>query len=57
VGRFFIIQIKQLTIEQLSDQIVKMPAIPVNKAQQVLNVVTGFVKQNFLQLEDKLILY
>jgi hypothetical protein len=36
-------------MNELIDQIVQKTGIPADKAQQVLNVVAGFVKQKFPQ--------
>jgi hypothetical protein len=39
--------IKQLTMNELINQIVEKTGIPADKPQQVLGVVAGFVKQKF----------
>ena len=39
--------IKQLTMNELINQIVEKTGVPADKAQQVLSVVAGFVKQKF----------
>jgi hypothetical protein len=39
--------IKQLTMNELINQIVEKTGIPADKAQQVLGVVAGFVKKKF----------
>jgi hypothetical protein len=39
--------IKRIIMNELISQIVEKTGIPADKAQQVLNVVAGFVKQKF----------
>jgi hypothetical protein len=48
-GRFFLLVplVKQLTMNELINQIVEKTGVPADKAQQVLSVVAGFVKQKF----------